>query len=145
MKITKNRLALPLGRSCTYCDNYWGIMELEDYETVYYDPADDSIICKVCHETYGSADSKEDGTMTWSKREYTFQNIEDFFLTRGSDNALFDADKAIAFLLLEGELYLNTRKYVENDWDPKDKWYISDKQTTVIFLNCSDTICLGSR
>ena len=60
MKIKKNRIAIPLGRSCDYCDNYWTVMEDGDFATVYYDPADDSVICSICHKTYGSADSTEE-------------------------------------------------------------------------------------
>ena len=80
--------------------------------------------------------------MSHRKREYKFQNIEDFII-RSGDWAIFDAEKAIAFLLLEDEVFLNTRKYVVNDWDPKDKWDISDKSTTVIFLNCNDLFAWG--
>ena len=62
MKIEKNRIMLPIGKSCEYCDNYWWIiMEEAGFAgTVYYDPADNSVICKPCHILYGSADSKEE-------------------------------------------------------------------------------------
>ena len=59
MKIEKNRFVIPLNGSCDYCDNEWGLLEDEDWKNVYYDPTDDSVICNVCHKTYGSAGSKE--------------------------------------------------------------------------------------
>ena len=60
MKTEKNRLVIPLGSSCTYCDVEWCYMDEEDRETIYYDPADKSLICGPCHLEYGSAASKGD-------------------------------------------------------------------------------------
>ena len=57
MNIKKNRLVIPLGVSCTYCDVEWCFMHAEDRDTVYYDPEDGSLICKPCHEEYGSVNS----------------------------------------------------------------------------------------
>ena len=80
--------------------------------------------------------------MTRSSCDNKFQNIEDFII-RSGDWAIFNAQKALAFLLLEDQLFLNTRRYIENDWDPKEKQVVADKPTTVIFLNCSDVFAWG--
>ena len=80
--------------------------------------------------------------MTRSSRDNKFQNIEDFII-RSGDWAIFNAQKALAFLLLEDQLFLNTRRYIENDWDPKEKQVVADKPTTVIFLNCNDVFAWG--
>ena len=57
MKIEKNRFVIPLTTSCTYCDVDWCLMYEKDRDTIYYDPEDDSLICKPCHKAYGPADS----------------------------------------------------------------------------------------
>ena len=70
MNIKKNRLMIPISKSCDYCDNDWGfIMDDPLFSgTVYYDPADNTVICGPCHKEYGPADSKveddsEDGVI----------------------------------------------------------------------------------
>ena len=60
MNIKKNRLVIPLNKSCDYCNINWGLMDEDDWLMAYYDPEDDSVICKACHLAYGPADSKEE-------------------------------------------------------------------------------------
>ena len=83
-------------------------------------------------------------TTTYEHGEDNAQNIEDF-ISRYDDLTLFNAEKAIAFLLLEKMAFLNNRRYIVNDWDPKEKWVVTDKRTTVVFLNCSDIFAWGLR
>ena len=60
MNIKKNRIALPIGKSCDYCNIDWNIMNESEWETLYLDPEDNSIICGPCHKEYSSAGSKEE-------------------------------------------------------------------------------------
>lgn len=61
------------------------------------------------------------------------QTIEDFYIRKD----FFDEGKALAYLLDKGYLFSNSRPYIENPWDDKDKWEIGSS-TIVLFVLCND-------
>ena len=69
-------------------------------------------------------------------------SIDDFVSEYGGNKKMFHLDKAVAYLLTEGVLFLNNRPYIENPWDPKEKHMLGES-TTVIFLNTSDVFVWG--
>ena len=72
----------------------------------------------------------------------TAPKIEDFFEVLGNRKH-FNASKAVAFLLEEDVLFINSRPYVEAPWQPKEEWTISENYTIVVFVLCNDVFAWG--
>lgn len=72
-------------------------------------------------------------------------SIDDFILKYGKedDEKVFERDKALVYLLEKKVLFSNTRPYIENPYDPKEKHIVSESATIVLFVNCSDTFVWG--
>ena len=68
--------------------------------------------------------------------------IQDFIIQPGP-HQIFDDKKALAYLLEQHIVFLNTRPYIENSYDPKEKWDISPHSTIVVFVNCNDLFAWG--
>lgn len=79
-----------------------------------------------------------------NKKKKTFEDFSDHYEMDGKKRYYFREEKALAYLLRKGICFLNSRPYVENPWDPKGKWEISEKSTTVVFVNCNDLFAWGS-
>ena len=54
MNVKKNRIVIHMNTSCDYCSVEWEDMDKYDWDTIYYDPNDESVICKACHKQYGA-------------------------------------------------------------------------------------------
>ena len=59
------------------------------------------------------------------------KTIEDF-VYRGKNMSIFEAEKAIAYLLNHDVAFINRRPYVINSSEPKEKWITAEKETTVV-------------
>lgn len=55
--------------------------------------------------------------------------------------AVHDAE-ALQLLLEDGNLFVNYRPFVENSWQPREKWTI-ESQTMTIFVNANDILFWG--
>ena len=64
--------------------------------------------------------------------------IEDFII-KGHDKSWFDEVKAVCYLLERDILFLNQRKYIEDNVEPPT----IEPKTMVIFMNCSDVFAWG--
>lgn len=73
------------------------------------------------------------------KPEMTLDDFLDGHIEyEGKKQLCFDQERALAFLLMENVCFLNTRCYVRNDWQEKEKWRLSENPTTVVYVNCND-------
>ena len=66
----------------------------------------------------------------------------DDFLTRDGDRIWFDNEKALSYLLTKDALFINTRPYIENPWESKEKYEIGES-TIVVFVECNDVFAWG--
>ena len=76
----------------------------------------------------------------------TKPNYEDFIdrcMYNGKEHIFFDETKALAYLMNEEHIFLNTRPYIENPWAEKENWKVSEKETIVAFVNCNDVFAWG--
>ena len=64
------------------------------------------------------------------------------FVTRMGDDLIFYQEKALAYLLSERVVFVNSRPYVENPWADKHKQEIAGP-TTVVFVNSNDVFAWG--
>lgn len=71
--------------------------------------------------------------------------IYEFTLDPGDEDKIivFCEVKALAYLLNEKILHINTRPYIENPYDDKNKWVLAKKETIVVFVNCNDVFAWG--
>jgi hypothetical protein len=93
------------------------------------------VVCKICaavpekpvYKGYGKvSDAVEDA--------YKNVGLRSFKLFRGDDGKpVYDHEAIASYLLFEGVLFLNTRKYQGTPG--------VDGQTTVLFVNCNDLLC----
>lgn len=61
----------------------------------------------------------------------------DDFVTKDGNRTEFDREKALAYLLTEEVVFVNSRPYVKNPEAPKDKQEIGG-ETVIVFVNSND-------
>lgn len=57
-------------------------------------------------------------------------------LKDAEDFEWFDEELAVAHMLISGQLYLNSRRYLEHDWGSNST--PSQSYTSVVFVSCND-------
>ena len=67
----------------------------------------------------------------------------DDFLIKGDKSAYFDTEEALAYLFREGIVFANSRPYITNPWEPKEK-HITGESTLCVFVLCNDVFAWGT-
>ena len=73
-------------------------------------------------------------------------SINDFIIPGESpgDEGIFEEENALAYLLTEGYVAINSRQYLESFHEPEEKYRISKNSTIVVFVNVNDKFGPGS-
>lgn len=72
-----------------------------------------------------------------SDYNYDINDIKGVIKQEGKEDfEWFDEELAIAHMLIDGELYINNRQCIEQNWDGKDT--TSEEFISTVFVSCND-------
>lgn len=72
------------------------------------------------------------------------KTLDDFILRSKEEGyEWFNNEKAVAYLLRKGVLFVNNRPYIVNPWDSMEEQELSEKSTIIVLVLCNDIFMWG--
>lgn len=73
----------------------------------------------------------------------TFEDFVHRWPIDGNQRIHFQEERALAYLLNEDVLFINSRPYIQNPWSKPEHREVSGSETIVVFVECNDLFAWG--